>query len=181
MFLATRIFVTTLDDYWKCAVTGILSLRKNVTQGAIKSTHKTVWPVLTSMGKFGFGVKCNQPVICSSGYSVYEWNTNLYIEMESLNVGRKFCSSVYVPHNINNYGGVLIVACGRDDENNGLKSVEYLIMNNSFRSNKWCVCENNMPYKLSGHKMIIFQNKLILTGGHVGKRDKNICEQSGTN
>ena len=91
LFLATRIFVTTLDDYWKCAVTGILSLRKNVTQGAIKSTHKTVWPVLTSMGKFGFGVKCNQPVICSSGYSVYECNTNLYIEMESLNVGRKFC------------------------------------------------------------------------------------------
>ena len=118
---------------------------------------------------FGFGVKCQQVVICCNGYNVYEWKANQYIPIKPLNVKRKFCSSVYVPPNVNNRGGILVVAGGQEEGGKGLESVEYLIMNNSFRTNKWHFCKHKLPHKVSCHQMSIFQNKLILTGGLRGE------------
>jgi hypothetical protein len=180
---ATRILVTTLNPSLNYGVTGILTLQKKGTPEAIHSTHEVVLPLATyveggtctmhmfaNIEGFGFGVKCKQTVICCSGYNVYEWNVNQLIPIKPLNVERKFCSSVYVPINKNNHGGVLIVAGGQEEGQKGLESLEYLIMNDSFRSNKWRFCAHNLPHKVSCHQMNIFQNRLILTGGLRGER-----------
>ena len=42
-------------------------------------------------------------------------------------------------------------------------SIEYLVINDSFRSNQWQVCTDKLPAGLHGHQLNILNNKLILT------------------
>jgi hypothetical protein len=51
-------------------------------------------------------------------------------------------------------------------------TMEYLIMNDTFKCNDWQVCLDHLPERLYDHQINIFQNKLILTGGCSSRPNK---------
>ena len=62
----------------------------------------------------------------------------------------------------------------------GDDSLEYIIINDSFRSNKWRVCADTLPSKIHNHQLNIVQNKLFLTGGYITGKGKTNEVWQGT-
>ena len=94
--------------------------------------------------------------------NVYQFCDNHFTQIESLNVRNvEYYLSVYVPPSFENDAGILIVAGGLTANN----TMEYLIMDDTFKSNHWRICVDHLPASLYGHQINILQNKLILTGG----------------
>ena len=152
-----------------------------VHQGEVRSTYQAVknYPV-SSTG--GFGINCKERVICGGGEvasrNVYKWQINQFVAINSLNIERAYSSSVYLPINIRNVDGVLIVAGGvgwGDHGEEARDTMEYLIMNDSFGSNEWRLCSDKLPCEVFGHQMNICQGKLILSGGEI--RGQGITNQ----
>ena len=96
---------------------------------------------------------------------VYEWKSNKFIEIKPLNSGRSSCSSVFVPLNIENDEGVLVVAGGAGD---GTETMEYLTIpsDDSLIVHDWRVCRDKLPHRLHNSQMHILKNKLILNGNN---------------
>ena len=55
----------------------------------------------------------------------------------------------------------------------GGNTMEYLMINNNFRINKWRVCDDKLPYSACGHGMNLLENRIILTGGEVNGKLSN--------
>ena len=163
----------TQDD--STPTSGVLTISRTVTQSEIYSTYQPV--INYPFSSFsGFGVKCNDRVICGGGQdssfgrrkNVYHWQDNQFTEINSLNVRRSYCSSVYVPLNIRKRDWVLIVAGGFGEAGD---TMEYLIMNDSFASQVWNVCKDKLPHPVESHQIDILDNKLILTGGIIDRQE----------
>ena len=162
----------------------ILVLRQTVREDSIQLTCEQIQEnfqvspdnTYTFSPSFSFGVKCQERVICGGGQdilikfsgSVYEWKSNNFIGMKPLKVGRNnYCSCVYVPLNTKTLDGVLIVAGGYHISTD---IMEYLVINDSYRSNDWRFCRDKLPCKTTLFvQMNILNNKLILIeGGEFG-------------
>jgi hypothetical protein len=122
-------------------------------------------------------VNCNGRIIVGGGsllgnYSnkVYMLESNGYKEIQSLNFPRSHCSAAYYLSSSKNHDDVLIVA----GDFTGGNSMEYIIMNDSFHSNHWSVCCDQLPLRSCSHQLNIIQNKLILTGGDFLHNSKKI-------
>ena len=119
----------------------------------------------------GFGVNCNGRIICGAGLDsygdglrkVFEFSNDNFVEIKPLTTGRALCPSLYIPPALENQGGLLLVAGSL----NGKDTMEYLMINNEFKSNHWRVCDDNLPCSVGEHQMNLLQNKLILTGGWI--------------
>ena len=147
-----------------------------------------------------FCVQCNGRVICGGGLrsipkcvntpskNVYEWRSNQFMEIKSLNFGRSYASAVFYSPNIQNHDGILIVAGKSGFAGH---TMEYLTMNDSFRHHDWRVCTDQLPLDLPSvqiyqdnfqdyhhinfYQINIFQNKLILIniiGGNKSRYNK---------
>ena len=129
----------------------MLSLRQN-NQGSFEAAYKPGPDYYKSIIS-GFGVNCNGRIICGAGMddfyrqttldNVFIFENNQFIEINPLTTKRSDCSSLYIPLDLENHGGLLLVAGSSRVE--GHNTMEYLMMNNDFRSNKWLICENNLP------------------------------------
>ena len=148
---------------------GVLSLSQNA-QGSFQSTYYPSQDYFKlTLG--GFGVNCNGRIICGAGWdnsynhlkNVFEFHNNNFIEIKPLLTGRCFCSSLYIPPALEHHVGLMLVAGSSVGE--GRNTMEYLMINNDFRSNHWSVCDDNLPCSFVAHQMNLLQNKLIITGG----------------
>ena len=175
-FAATNILIA--GGYTRTLQTWVLSLRQN-NQGSFEATYKPgpdYYKPITS----GFGVNCNGRIICGA-----EWNhsynevhnvvvtveNNRFVEINPLTTKRTQCSSLYIPLDLVNQEGLLLVAGSSILE--GKNTMEYLMINNDFRINKWVLCEDNLPCSIAGHQMNLLQNKIILTGGMADRIKSN--------
>ena len=83
------------------------------------------------------------------------------------------CSPLYIPPTLENHGGILLVT--GIDRRVSKYTMEYLIINNDFRKNKWRVCDDNLPCSVIEPQIYLIQNKIILMGDnetipHVNRR-----------
>ena len=139
----------------------------------------TKFPI--AYGTMQLGVKCNDRIICGGGFQsfyekyggdeyddcddialkdMYEWSASQFMPIKPFNIRYYEMSSVYVPPDITNTDGVLIVISGYHGT---LGTMQYLIMDDMFRSNDWNICSDRLPCHIP--QINILGNKLILTGG----------------
>ena len=155
----------------------MLSLSQNV-QGSFETIYES-GPDYFKPTYGGFGVNCRGRIICGAGLdksntrlkNVFEFRNKKFIEIKPLTTRRSHCASLYITTGLQNHGGLLLVAGSARGE--GRHTMEYLIMNNQFRSNDWVLCDDNLPCNVRHHQMNLFQNKVILSGGYINGSPSN--------
>ena len=48
----------------------------------------------------------------------------------------------------------------------GSNCIEYLVLNDSYRTNSWMVCKDKLPSTVSDYQINIYKDQIILTGGY---------------
>ena len=88
---------------------------------------------------------------------VYDPKSNAVTEIKPLNESKYGPIAIYCPPTSNNKDGVLIVTSDYCESN---CSIEYLIMDTSFKSNDWKICKDKLPPTHKGYGLNILESKL---------------------
>jgi hypothetical protein len=123
-----------------------------------------------------FSVNCSGTVIVGGGWdasntalnNVFEFTSNGVNSIQPLNTARSYSSAIFYSSTSQNDNNVLLVTGGLQTN-----SIEFLIMNRSFRINLWQQCSDKLPLKVSGHQLTILNKRIILTGGYI--HDESRC------
>ena len=116
-----------------------------------------------------FAINCDSKIIVGAGHTqngsrrnVFVFENNTFIEIQPLNGSRPWYAAAYYSSPLRNSENVLIVtgkcSYARSD-------IEYLVINDCLRSNKWQVCPDKLPNGVLEHQLNVLNNKLILTRG----------------
>ena len=106
---------------------------------------------------------------------VFSFNGKYFEEMQPLIEARFWAASISCEISLKDRPNYILVAggCGVLYPKN---SIEYLKMDEKFKSNPWHLCPDVLPFKASGHQLNILEGKLILTGGFNGEIRK-VCNE----
>ena len=101
---------------------------------------------------------CNDCKSCTRS----EWTLKQPLKIKSSNVGWWQYSYFNVSINIQNFYEVLI---GDDNSEATGQTLEYLIMNDSVRSNDCHVCRDTIPDNGNSHQIDVYRSQLMVAGG----------------
>ena len=156
-----------------------MTLRQNKTK-ALYSTYESVKNKLSHTSNFVTANCGNVSLVggLQGGNSefpgisrIFEYKSTEYKQLPNLKNMGPFSSLIYFVSDSKLQDNVAI-AIGSPSYydlvfgTGGRNCIEYLIMNESFRSNSWKECYDRLPSNVSDYQINIFKNKLILTGGY---------------
>ena len=152
---------------------GILTLLQRKTK-TLHSTYESVENDLSHTGNF-ITVNCGNLSLVGglqeSRCRIFEYKSREYKQLSTLNFNGPFSSLLYFSSDSKLQENV-VIAIGSPTYYDlvfgvgGSNCIEYLIMNESFRSNLWKICKDKLPLIVSDYQINLFENKIILTGGY---------------